>query len=78
VNIRGIAGSAIIKDRVWRAVLVMAGLLSFLGLWMASYHYEWTGRGTMPDPFLLPAAFVDEWITARIQPAALSSLTHYL
>jgi ABC-type nitrate/sulfonate/bicarbonate transport system permease component len=64
--------------RLWRITLGVAGLAAFLALWKISHHFAWAGRGAMPDPFLLPQALVDEWTRGRIQPAILSSLTHYV
>lgn len=67
-----------VSNRAWRAALGLAGLGVFLALWKASHHFGWTGPGAMPDPVLVPKAFVDELATDRLIPAILSSLTHYV
>ena len=66
-----------VKASSHRVLTGLAGVLAFIGLWKASHHFAWTGAGTMPDPFLLPEAFWDEWASGRLLPAIGSSLIHY-
>lgn len=61
-----------------RALIGAAGVVMFVALWKSAEHFEWVRRGTMPDPFLLPAAFLDEWRTGRLLPAVGQSLIHYV
>ena len=62
----------------WRAsILGIIGLLLFIALWKASGALGWVRQGTMPDPFLVPGAFFDEWESGRLWPAIASSLIHY-
>ncbi|MEM6303900.1 MAG: ABC transporter permease [Pseudomonadota bacterium] len=62
-----------------RAILMGAlGLIAFIALWKAAEAYEWVRRGTMPDPFLVPAAALEEFRTGRLLPAIGSSLIHYV
>lgn len=60
------------------AVLGAAGLIAFIALWKAAETFEWVRRGTMPDPFLVPGAFLDESASGRLVPAIQSSLIHYI
>lgn len=60
-----------------RVLLGILGLLVFLALWKASESFEWVRRGTLPDPFAVPAAVLDEWHSGRFLPAVASSLVHY-
>jgi ABC-type nitrate/sulfonate/bicarbonate transport system permease component len=61
-----------------RAILLgIAGVVVFLALWKSSEAFEWVRRGTMPDPFLVPSAVIDEITTGRLGPAIWSSLIHY-
>ncbi|MEO1018838.1 MAG: ABC transporter permease subunit, partial [Pseudomonadota bacterium] len=46
--------------------------------WKAAYDLEWVRRGTMPDPFGIPEAFIDEWRSGRLLPSVGSSLIHYV
>lgn len=66
------------RSRGGRAVLGAAGLLLFVALWKSAEALEWVRRGTMPDPFLVPAAFWDELVNDRLLPAIGSSLVHYV
>jgi NitT/TauT family transport system permease protein len=59
-------------------VLGIAGLVVFLALWKGSEAFEWVRRGTMPDPFAVPYAALEELRTGRLFPAIWSSLVHYL
>lgn len=59
-------------------ILGIVGLLVFLALWKGSETFEWVRRGTMPDPFLVPTAAIDEIRSGRLMPAIWSSLVHYL
>jgi NitT/TauT family transport system permease protein len=61
-----------------RIAFGIAGLLLFLLLWKLSQSLEWVRRGTMPDPFAVPAAAWAEWNSGRLVPAILSSLIHYI
>lgn len=61
-----------------RPVLGLAGLVMFVLLWKMSHDLEWFRRGTMPDPFLVPSAFMDELGSNRLFPAIGSSLVHYV
>ncbi len=70
--------TAAVSPRGRRIALGVGGLVAFLVLWKACHFFAWTGPGTMPDPFLLPEALLDEWERGRILPAVLSSLTHYV
>jgi NitT/TauT family transport system permease protein len=56
----------------------LLGLLAFIAIWKAAGSYGWVQRGTMPDPFALPAALIDEWGSGRLLPAIGSSLIHYV
>lgn len=58
-------------------VLGITGLLLFIAIWKAAGYLGWVRQGTMPDPFLVPRAFVDEWMSGRLWPAIASSLVHY-
>ncbi len=64
--------------RAGRAALGALGLIAFLALWKSAEAFEWVRRGTMPDPFLLPAALMDELRSGRLVPAVGSSLIHYV
>jgi NitT/TauT family transport system permease protein len=67
------------QQRQIRIVLLgLTGLLVFLALWKSAETFEWVRRGTMPDPFLVPSAAIDEIRTGRLFPAIWSSLIHYL
>ncbi|MDF1749748.1 MAG: ABC transporter permease [Alphaproteobacteria bacterium] len=61
-----------------RVALGVAGLIVFLLLWKASESFEWVRRGTMPDPWAVPAAALDEWRSGRFLPAISSSMVHYV
>lgn len=66
------------SSRAGRAVLGATGLVLFVVLWKAAQSFEWVRQGTMPDPFLLPRAFLDELQSGRLLPAIGSSLVHYV
>lgn len=68
----------ILGSRTGRALLGAAGLVLFVGLWKSAETFEWVRRGTIPDPFGLPAAFMDELSSGRLLPAVGSSLVHYV
>lgn len=55
----------------------MFGLIAFIALWKSAEAFEWVRRGTMPDPFLVPSAVLDEIASGRLLPAVGSSLVHY-
>ncbi len=61
-----------------RVILGITGVLIFLILWKSSESFEWVRRGTMPDPFLVPQAMLDEWTSGRLVPAVQSSMIHYI
>lgn len=61
-----------------RGVLGLAGVLAFISFWKYAQISGWAAAGTIPDPFLLPAALADEWTSDRLLPALASSLIHYV
>lgn len=65
--------SASVRRVAWGA----CGVLLFVALWKASGVFAWVNPGTLPDPFLVPHAFAQEWTTGRLLPAIGSSLVHY-
>ena len=67
----------IVSERGKTALLGALGLFAFIALWKSAEAFEWVRRGTMPDPVLVPAAFIDELSTGRFVPAVQSSLIHY-
>ena len=60
-----------------RAAHGIAGVALFVALWKAAGVFAWVNPGTLPDPFLLPQAFMQEWRSDRLLPAVGSSLIHY-
>mgnify|MGYP003671987839 CR=1 FL=1 len=66
------------SDKWRRALMGLAGLVLFVGLWKSAQFFGWMRPGTVPDPFRLPAAFMDEWRTDRLLPAIGSSMIHYV
>lgn len=56
----------------------LAGVVLFVLLWKAAGYFAWVNPGTLPDPFLLPQAFMLEWTSDRLLPAIGSSLIHYV
>jgi NitT/TauT family transport system permease protein len=60
-----------------RIVYGVAGVVLFVLLWKAAGVFAWVRPGTLPDPFLLPDAFLQEWQSDRLLPAVGSSLIHY-
>jgi len=64
--------------RLRRVVLGVLGLAAFIGLWKCAYLFNWAPRGTIPDPFDVPAALWDEYSSGRMLPAIGSSLIHYV
>jgi ABC-type nitrate/sulfonate/bicarbonate transport system permease component len=60
-----------------RAVYGAAGVILFVLLWKAAGVFAWVRPGTLPDPFLLPQTFMQEWSSKRLLPAVGSSLIHY-
>ncbi len=66
------------SGRTTRFLLGSAGLFGFLVLWKTAAHYQWSGPGTMPDPFLVIPALKDEIASERLWPAISSSLVHYV
>lgn len=55
----------------------LTGVVLFVLLWKAAGYFAWVNPGTLPDPFLLPQAFMLEWTSDRLLPAIGSSLIHY-
>lgn len=68
----------LLSTRAGRIALGVAGVVLFVALWKAAHDLEWVRRGTMPDPFALPAALIDEWSSGRLLPAIGASLIHYV
>ncbi|HEY9459656.1 MAG TPA: ABC transporter permease [Paralcaligenes sp.] len=64
--------------RIGRAVLGFAGVVAFVAIWKFAQASGWAQKGTIPDPFLLPRALLDEWTAGRLLPAIRSSLIHYV
>ncbi|GAB3685485.1 ABC transporter permease [Salinisphaera aquimarina] len=61
-----------------RPALGVAGVVAFIALWKLAYVFNWAPRGTIPDPFSIPAALLSEWQGGRLLPAIGSSLIHYI
>lgn len=53
------------------------GVLLFVAFWKAAGVFAWVNPGTLPDPFLVPHAFMREWTSGRLLPSIGSSLIHY-
>ncbi|GAD57657.1 ABC transporter permease [Limimaricola cinnabarinus] len=70
--------SAVAPRGMRRTAFGAAGLVAFIALWKAAGSFGWTTPGTMPDPFLVPAAIRDEIASGRLLPAVGSSLVHYI
>lgn len=64
--------------RLRRPLLGLAGLAAFILLWKLAYTFNWTPRGTLPDPFAVPTALINEWRHGHLLPAIGSSLIHYV
>lgn len=60
-----------------RALLGALGIVLFVALWKLAHATGLARPGTMPDPFGVPRAAMDEWETGRLGPAVASSLVHY-
>lgn len=60
-----------------RVAYGLTGVALFVLVWKASGYFAWVNPGTLPDPFLLPHAFMQEWSAGRLLPAIGSSLIHY-
>lgn len=65
------------RASVGRLGLGLIGLIAFIGIWKAAYVFNWAPRGTLPDPFAVPAALLSEWRGGHLLPAIGSSLVHY-
>jgi NitT/TauT family transport system permease protein len=65
------------RTRLGRALLGFLGVAAFVALWKYAQSAGWAATGTIPDPFALPSAFMDEWESDRLLPAIFSSLVHY-
>lgn len=74
--ILGAARGAARRNR--RALLGALGIVLFVGLWKLAHDTGLARPGTMPDPFGVPRAAMDEWETGRLVPAVASSLVHYV
>ncbi len=66
-----------LANRAGRAALGALGLVAFVALWKAAGTFGWARPGTLPDPFAVPAAAIDEIASGRLLPAVGSSLVHY-
>jgi len=64
--------------RTRRIVLGLSGVALFIVLWKLAYVFNWAPRGTIPDPFAVPAALWAEYNGGRLLPAIGSSLIHYV
>ncbi|MEM7566675.1 MAG: ABC transporter permease subunit [Pseudomonadota bacterium] len=64
-------------SRYRRAILATLGLVAFVTVWKLAGSLGLARPGTMPDPFLVPAAALSEWTSGRLLPAIASSLVHY-
>lgn len=60
-----------------RALAGVTGVVAFIALWKSAGTFGWARPGTMPDPFLVPAALMEELRADRLWPAIRSSLVHY-
>ena len=60
-----------------RILYGVGGVVLFVLLWKAAGFFAWVNPGTLPDPFLLPQTFMQEWTSGRLLPAVGSSLIHY-
>ena len=65
------------KARLRGVLYGTAGVVLFVLLWKAVGAFGWVNPETLPDPFAVPAAFVQEWSSGRLLPAIASSLVHY-
>ncbi|MBS63523.1 MAG: nitrate ABC transporter permease [Salinisphaera sp.] len=59
-------------------MLGLAGVAAFIALWKLAYIFNWAPRGTIPDPFTVPVALLNEYRGGRLLPAIASSLVHYV
>ncbi|KEO51367.1 ABC transporter permease [Thioclava indica] len=67
------------RESRWRKpALGLAGLVGFVLLWKAVQGFGIAPSGTMPDPFALPGALMDELDSGRLMPAVGASLIHYV
>lgn len=67
-----------ISARTRQYCLGILGVGLFIGIWKAAGEFGWVRAGTMPDPFLVPAAAMDEISSGRLWPAIASSMIHYV
>ena len=65
-------------SRLRRIAFGLAGVAAFIALWKLAYVFNWAPRGTIPDPFAVPAALWREYDGGRLIPAIGSSLVHYV
>lgn len=61
-----------------RVTCGVLGLVLFVAVWKASGVFAWVNPGTLPDPFLVPQTFLQEWRSGRLLPAIGASLVHYV
>lgn len=66
-----------IGPAIRRVAYGVAGIVLFVAIWKLAIRREWVPPNTLPDPFRLPAAAVQEWTSGRLLPAVGSSLLHY-
>jgi ABC-type nitrate/sulfonate/bicarbonate transport system permease component len=62
---------------ILRVVYGLGGICLFIAIWKAAILWNWVAPNTLPDPFRLPAAALQEWAAGRMLPAVGSSLLHY-
>ncbi|NVK41060.1 MAG: ABC transporter permease subunit [Oceanospirillaceae bacterium] len=72
------SGNRFTRSRRGRALLGFGGVLLFVVIWKLAQVTGWAPPGTIPDPFRLPGALLDEWTSGRLLPSILSSLVHYI
>jgi len=65
-------------SRTGRAISGLIGVIIFVAIWKFAQASGWAHRGTIPDPFKVPAALLTEWRAGRLLPAIESSLVHYV
>jgi NitT/TauT family transport system permease protein len=65
-------------SQAMQVALGIGGVVAFLAFWKAAYLLGWAQAGTIPDPFQVPRAFIEEWNSNRLLPAVSSSLIHYV
>ncbi|HEX7381939.1 MAG TPA: ABC transporter permease [Nevskiaceae bacterium] len=66
-----------LRTRTGRALAGLLGLLIFVGVWKFAQASGWAQPGTIPDPWKIPEAFLQEWDSGRLLSSLGSSLIHY-